>query len=55
MEELTFEEIAERLGVSLATAKRWVARAARQVSVLVEADPELSARLGERGGFHARG
>ena len=55
MEELKLEEIAERMGVSLATTKRWVARASREVSALVEADPELSARLGGRGGFHARG
>lgn len=55
MEGLKLEEIAERMGVSLATAKRWVARASRDVATLVEADPELSARLGGKGGFHARG
>ena len=55
MEGLKLEEIAERMGVSLATAKRWVARASRDVSALVEADAELSVRLGGRGGFHARG
>lgn len=55
MEGLKLEEIAERMGVSLATVKRWVGRASRDVSALVEADPELSARLGGRGGFHARG
>ena len=49
------EEARERMGVSLATAKRWVDRASRDVSALVEADPELSARLGGRGGFHAPG
>ena len=54
MEGLKLEEIAEQMGVSLATAKRWVARASRDISALVEADPELSAGL-ERGGFHARG
>jgi hypothetical protein len=42
-------------GVSLATAKRWVSRASRDVSVLVESDPELSHQFSERGGFHARG
>jgi len=55
MEGLKLEEIAERMGVSLATAKRWVSRASRDVSVLVESDPELSGQFGERGGFHARG
>jgi RNA polymerase sigma-70 factor (ECF subfamily) len=55
MEGLKLEEIAERMGVSLATAKRWVARASRDVSALVDRDPELSARVGGRGGFHARG
>jgi RNA polymerase sigma-70 factor (ECF subfamily) len=55
MEGLKLEEIAERMGVSLATAKRWVSRASRDVSVLVESDPELSDQFGERGGFHARG
>jgi len=55
MEGLKLEEIAERMGVSLATAKRWVTRASRDVSALVEADPDLSAGLGEGGGFHARG
>jgi RNA polymerase sigma-70 factor (ECF subfamily) len=55
MEGLKLEEIAERMGVSLATVKRWVGRASREVSALVEADPELSARVGGKGGFHARG
>ena len=55
IEGLKLEEIAERMGVSLATAKRWVARASRDVSALVEGDPELSACLAERGGTDARG
>jgi RNA polymerase sigma-70 factor, ECF subfamily len=55
MEELKLEEIAERMGVSLATAKRWVGRASRDVSALVDADPELSAHFGGRGGLNARG
>jgi RNA polymerase sigma-70 factor (ECF subfamily) len=54
MEGLALEEIAERMGVSLATAKRWVSRASRDVSTLVESDPELSGQFGERGGFHGR-
>ena len=55
MEGLKLEEIAERMGVSLATAKRWVSRASQDVSALVEADDELSAQFRERGGFNARG
>jgi len=54
IEGLKLEEIAERMGVSLATVKRWVGRASRDVTALVETDPELSARVGGRGGFHAR-
>ena len=55
MEGLKHEEVAERMGVSLATAKRWVSRASQDVSALVEADVELSAQFRERGGFNARG
>jgi RNA polymerase sigma factor (sigma-70 family) len=55
MEGLKLEEIAERMGVSLATAKRWIGRASREVSALVDADPELSIQFGQRGGFNARG
>jgi RNA polymerase sigma-70 factor (ECF subfamily) len=54
MEGLKLEEIAERMGVSLATVKRRVARASRHVSALVDGDPELSARAGDRGGFDGR-
>jgi RNA polymerase sigma-70 factor (ECF subfamily) len=39
MEGFKLEEIAERMGVSLATAKRWVARASRDVSALVKRTP----------------
>jgi len=53
MEGLTLEETAERMGVSLATVKRWVGRASRQVSALVDVDPELSATARERGGLNA--
>lgn len=45
LEGLKLEEIAERLGVSLATAKRWVARGTKEVSALVARDPELSAHF----------
>ena len=55
MEGLKLEEIAQRMGVSLATVKRWVSRASQDVSALVEADDELSAQFRERGGFNARG
>jgi RNA polymerase sigma-70 factor (ECF subfamily) len=55
MEGLKLEEVAERMGVSLATVKRWVSRASDDVSRLVEADRELSAHFREQGGFHARG
>jgi RNA polymerase sigma-70 factor (ECF subfamily) len=55
MEGFKLEEIAERMGVSLATAKRWVGRASRDVSALVEADPDLSGQWGERGGTPCAG
>ncbi len=55
MEGLKLEEIAERMGVSLATVKRWVSRASQHVSGLVEADGELAAYFRQQGGFHGRG
>jgi RNA polymerase sigma-70 factor (ECF subfamily) len=55
MEGFKLEEVALHLGVSLATAKRWISRASQTVSALVAADPELSGYLGERGVFDARG
>jgi RNA polymerase sigma-70 factor, ECF subfamily len=55
MEGLKLEEIAERMGVSLATVKRWISRASQDVSALVEADGELSAHCRKLGGFNARG
>ncbi len=55
MEELKLTEVAELMGISLATAKRWIVRGSRRVSALVEADRELSTYLGERRGFHAPG
>ena len=55
MEGLKLEEIAERMGVSLATVKRWVSRASNDVSRLVDADRELSTHFREQGGFYARG
>lgn len=54
MEGFKLEEVAERLGVSLATAKRWISRGSRRVSALVEADRELSRYSPQRGGFDAR-
>jgi RNA polymerase sigma-70 factor (ECF subfamily) len=54
MEGFKLEEIAERMGISLATAKRWVSRASQRVSALVEADGELSSYARERGVVDAR-
>jgi RNA polymerase sigma-70 factor (ECF subfamily) len=54
MEGFKLEEVAERMGVSLATVKRLVSRASQSVSTLVESDAGLSAYLAERGGFDAR-
>jgi RNA polymerase sigma-70 factor, ECF subfamily len=53
MEEFKLTEVAELMGVSLATVKRWISRGSQHVSALVEADRELSSYLGERGTFHA--
>jgi RNA polymerase sigma-70 factor (ECF subfamily) len=58
MEGLKLEEIAERMGVSLATAKRWVSRSSQSVSALVAADRDLSSyarELGLRGVLDGRG
>jgi RNA polymerase sigma-70 factor (ECF subfamily) len=55
MEGMKLEEIAERMGVSLATVKRWVGRASQAVSALVEADRELAAHFRQQGGVHGRG
>ncbi|HEX6765854.1 MAG TPA: RNA polymerase sigma factor, partial [Polyangiaceae bacterium] len=49
MEGFKLEEMAEQMGVSLATAKRWLGRASQRVSALVEADAELSSYGHERG------
>jgi RNA polymerase sigma-70 factor, ECF subfamily len=54
MEGLKLEEIADTMGVSLATVKRKVNRASLEVSSLVEADGELSAHFRQWGGFDAR-
>jgi RNA polymerase sigma-70 factor (ECF subfamily) len=54
MEAFKLEEVAEHMGVSLATVKRWLSRAAQSVSALVEADDVLSSYSHERGGFNAR-
>jgi RNA polymerase sigma-70 factor (ECF subfamily) len=59
MEGFKLEEIAEQMGVSLATVKRWLGRAAQRVSALVEADSGLSNYAREqgveRGIFNAKG
>jgi RNA polymerase sigma-70 factor, ECF subfamily len=54
MEGFKLEEIAEHLGISLATAKRWLNRGSQRVSALVETDRELSNYARERGVFNAR-
>lgn len=54
MEGFKLEEVAERMGVSLATAKRWLSRGSQKVSALVEADSELSTYSRERGDPDAR-
>jgi RNA polymerase sigma-70 factor (ECF subfamily) len=46
MEGLEHAQVAAALGVSLATAKRWVARASARVQFLVERDPMLVEYLG---------
>ena len=48
MEGLKLEEIAESMGVSLATVKRRLSRASLAVSALVQADPSLSSYAGEQ-------
>lgn len=55
LEGLKLEEVASTMGVSLATVKRWIARAVLEVAAHVEADGELATYLRERGGFDARG
>ncbi len=53
-EGFKLEEIAEHMGVSLATVKRWLKRGGRRVSALVEADHDLSSYHHELGAAHAR-
>jgi RNA polymerase sigma-70 factor (ECF subfamily) len=59
MEAFKLEEIAEHMGVSLATVKRLLSRGAEKVSALVEGDHELSSYVREHGvdpgGLGARG
>lgn len=54
MEGLKLEEVADRMGVSLATVKRFVARATQNVSALVASDRELSSYFREMRGLHAQ-
>ncbi|HWA70883.1 MAG TPA: RNA polymerase sigma factor [Polyangiaceae bacterium] len=54
MEGFKLEEVAERMGVSLATVKRCVSRASQHVSTLVANDGELSSYLRQGRGFNAR-
>jgi RNA polymerase sigma-70 factor (ECF subfamily) len=54
MEGLKLEEIADRMGVSLATVKRFVARATQSVSALVASDRELASYFREMRGLDAQ-
>ena len=54
MEGLKLEEVADRMGVSLATVKRFVARATQNVSELVASDRELSSYFREMRGLDAQ-
>jgi RNA polymerase sigma-70 factor, ECF subfamily len=54
MEGLKLEEVAERMGVSLATVKRFVARATQSVSALVASDRELASYFREMRGLDAQ-
>lgn len=54
VEGLRLEEIADVTGASLATVKRRIARATKQVAALVKNDPDLGPYFVERGGPDAR-
>ena len=54
IEDMPLHEVAAALGVSLATAKRCLARAQRRVLLLVERDPLLADYLGRALGGEAR-
>lgn len=49
MEGLKLEEVAARMGVSLATAKRWISRSSTSVSALVAADRDLTSYARDLG------
>jgi RNA polymerase sigma-70 factor (ECF subfamily) len=53
MEGFTLEEVAETMGISLATTKRHLAKAAEHFSAKVAAEPDLQSYLVERNGHHA--
>jgi hypothetical protein len=50
---MQLQDVAVTLGVSTATAKRWVAMATKQISRLVDDDVELSSSSGRFGGSDA--
>lgn len=54
MEGLKLDEVADGMGVSLATVKRFVARATQNVSALVASDRELSSYFREMRGIDAQ-
>jgi RNA polymerase sigma-70 factor (ECF subfamily) len=54
MEGLKLEEAADRMGVSLATVKRLVARGTQNVSALVASDRELASYFREMRGLDAQ-
>jgi DNA-directed RNA polymerase specialized sigma24 family protein len=53
LEGMQLQDLAVTLGVSTATAKRWVATATKQISRLVDDDVELSSSSGRLGGSDA--
>jgi RNA polymerase sigma-70 factor (ECF subfamily) len=54
MEGMQLQDVATTLGVSLATAKRWVALATKQISRLVDEDGELPFSVSSVGGSDAQ-
>ena len=53
LEGMQLQDVATTLGVSTATAKRWVAHATKQISRLVDEDVELPSSVSSVGGSDA--